>query len=156
MPGFLRHFHRKLLCTRLNLGSSFACLWGFISLGSLESNFDISHNFKLSYFPFSFAFDISVDEAITTDDLARLSLLLTDPTFRAFALFAFSSAWTTLQLEYNFSPLSPLPFFTEGFFWPPLALPFCAPSYNVAFNCCLTFCLSSNFILIFLLYWNTL
>ena len=59
-----------------DLGSSFACLRSFTSSGSLEFNFDISFNITSSFFPFSLTLDVSVDEAITIDDLAEFLLLL--------------------------------------------------------------------------------
>ena len=59
-----------------DLGSSFASLRSFTSSGSLEFNFDISFNITSSFFPFSLALDVSVDEAITIDDLAEFLLLL--------------------------------------------------------------------------------
>ena len=61
-----------------DLGSSFVYLWSFTSSGSLECSFDISFNIASSFFTFSLAFDVSVDEAITIDYLAEFSLLLTD------------------------------------------------------------------------------
>ena len=59
-----------------DLGSSFASLRSFTSSGSLEFNFDISFNITSSFFPFSLALDVSVDEAITIDALAEFLLLL--------------------------------------------------------------------------------
>ena len=59
-----------------DLGSSFASLRSFTSSGSLEFNFDISFNITSSFFPFSLALDVSVDEAITIDDLTEFLLLL--------------------------------------------------------------------------------
>ena len=61
-----------------NLGRSFACLRSFTSSGSLEFNFYIPFNIISSFFPFSLALDVSVDEAIATDDLAEFWLLLID------------------------------------------------------------------------------
>ena len=61
-----------------DLGRSFACLRSFTSSRSLEFNFYIPFNIISSFFPFSLALDVSVDEAIATDDLAEFWLLLID------------------------------------------------------------------------------
>ena len=121
-------------------------------------------NIILSFLPFSSALDVSDDEAVIIDDLVEFSLLLIDLIFRVFALFAFYSSWTTLQLESKFSQYHFYLFlevllelqWTSTFFGLSVTLPFRAPPCNVALNCGLTFSLSSNHILIFSFYLNTL
>ena len=72
-----------------DLGSSFACLQSFTSSGSLKFYFDIFFKFNIisSFFPFSLALDVSVDKAITIDDLAKFLLLLIDSSISTILTF---------------------------------------------------------------------
>ena len=144
-----------------DLGSSFICLWSFTSLGNLEFNFDIFFSILSRFFRFSLALAVSVDEAITIDDLAEFSLLLIDASIRTIRI---SSAWTSLQIESNFFPLSRLLLLLWSFFlrrndrqrfWPFTNFAFRCTSLPCSFKLSsITFSLSSNHILIFLFFFN--
>ena len=95
---------------------------------------------------------------IQCSEYSHYSHLLIDSMFRVFALLAFSSASTTLQLESKFYPLSLLPFFFGGsslvvlnvnFLWLFTNFAFSCTSLQCCFKLSLTFPLSSNRILIF-------
>ena len=97
-------------------------------------------NIISSFLPFSSALDVSDDEAVIIDDLVEFSLLLIDLIFGVFALFAFYSSWTTLQLESKFSHYHFYLFF-GGSSWVVVNVNVFWPFTNFAFPCtCMQYC----------------